>query len=327
MYMLQMNRLNDRIDFSIVSSYDNFKLRATFRHKINIIIDTGGKGKSFLCSSIREELHTAAQYHSSITSITQDLPDLAQLLNRSDYKLVFIDEDALPTSVKHPIWDVINKSPACFVIVHRNVPSALNVHADAVYRLVSSAGWSTLKSIRESVFSTNTVDCILTEDSKSGYEFSVLRFGKDNVISAGNKTGISLYAQKLMHRRLLVLADLANFGTELQSIQLLRNIHLANIESFENELLRTYPIFHGWIGREDYFSPVTVERWSTAEMTRMMTTCCQPYSKSRLSVCLTGVGPHTYKCSSCNLLANCKRDYQNKLWWAKFFEKEGVEFE
>lgn len=220
--MIQMNQNFNKISFSLTSSYEDYKFKASFNHKINVIIDTGGKGKSFLCDSIREELHGAVDYQSLIASITQDLPDLAQVICRSEYRLIFIDEDALPNSVKHPIWDVINKSPACFVITHRNVPSALNVHANAVYRFISSAGWSTITPIMESIFSTSKINCILTEDSHAGYEFSVLRFGKDRVISAGSKSSIGKYAQRFTDKRLLVFADLANFGTELQTIQPLK---------------------------------------------------------------------------------------------------------
>lgn len=169
-----------------------------------------------------------------------------QLLGISDC-IVFIDEgnEFIKTV---DFADTIQKTDNYYVIVTRESLPSLPYSVEEIYGIRTSGRYGTLKQSYHEFYRIYGLDTyehevtpeiIVTEDSNSGYQFfeQVCRDNELVCESMNGKSNVFHYLNKHKDKKILVIADGAAFGSEidkvLQVIHGRKNIALYLPESFE----------------------------------------------------------------------------------------------
>lgn len=141
--------------------------------------------------------------------------------------IIFIDEDNdfLPTN---EFAEAVRESDNYYVIVTREGLPNLPYSVEEIYGIRESGKYASLKQTYHEFFhiygrtGTKPIkpDTIIVEDSNAGYEFFArLPKGRDcTVISAGGKSNIYAEIMKNQSKQLLVIADGAAFGPEMDRV-------------------------------------------------------------------------------------------------------------
>lgn len=230
----------------------------------------------------------------------------AQQLSTMQDSIVFIDEgndfvmgDAFAATIKN--------TDNYYVIVTREGIASLPYSVDEIYGIRNSGKYGTLKrTYNEFYHLYQTKDYILpvqpqsviVEDSNSGYQFfkGICDQGKQAAcISANGKSNIFAAVFKHMDENLLVIADGAAFGSEMEKLTKLiescPNIKLYLPESFEwlilksglvdgNNIMQMLEHPEEYIDSEKYFS---WERYFTAILIQVTQNSYLRYAKHQLN--------------------------------------------
>lgn len=221
--------------------------------------------------------------------------------------IVFIDEDnAFMKS--HELAHAARRSSNYYVLVARESLPQLPYSVDEIYGLkntnrsttkhpvYSRTYASTYRIYGKSEFDGAKPQVVIVEDSNSGYEFFAGLCKNSGIpcISAGGKSNIYDIALNRKERDILVIADGAAFGPEMEflvSLQRFKRIKLFLPESFEwlvgksglfpdkrtQEMLRSPA---SYIESADFFS---WEQFFTHELIEKTRDSYLAYSKSRLN--------------------------------------------
>ena len=165
--------------------------------------------------------------------------------------IVFIDE--CNRFIKSEDFAVqVKESDNYFVIITRDDLPNLPYSVKEIYGIRTSNKYRGLKQVYNEFYhlygktvstQLDTADILLAEDSNSGFEFfSSLYGGQAQCVSAKGKSNIFGFLQAHRQQKILVIADGAAFGCEMEKIMQLirlgRNIILYLPESFEWLVLR-----------------------------------------------------------------------------------------
>lgn len=211
---------------------ENKKIRYDFEVKRNITIIKGDSatGKTTLADMIAEYEENGAD--SGIRLACDRECHTLQgrywkaLLAEMKNSIIFIDEgNKFVSSVEFA--EEVKKSDNYFVIITRETLETLPYSVDEIYGIRKSGKYGTLKNVYNEMYKIYTnvnvnesvkVDYIITEDSKAGYQFFKEVYSSEHLqcISADGKSNIYKHLKK--DKNVLVVADGAAFGSEVEKI-------------------------------------------------------------------------------------------------------------
>lgn len=277
------------------------------RRKITVIRGDSGTGKSTLVdliASAKSRGTTGIQVISKVpcNAVVDVNNTWRTQIERMPNSIVFIDEDEEFIRTDE-FAEVVGKSDNYFVIITRAPLENLPYSVNEIYEMDTSGKYHTLKRM----FSKSNVefvpDIIITEDSKSGYEFFKSLGGRvgSKCISANGKSNIQhkMLDNKLKGKNVLVVADGAAFGSNVEKIiRSIRHIKTSNVclflpESFEYVLLSSI-MFKEDKGIQkilenpyDYIdaSYISWEKYFEELLIKVTQGTPARYSKSKLSTC------------------------------------------
>lgn len=288
----------------------NKRIRYDFeiRRNITVIRGDSATGKTTLIDMVQE------YYENGIASAVMlrcDKPCTvlsgktwsAQLSMMQD-SIVFIDEgnDFVLTDA---FASAIRNTDNYYVIVTREGIPSLPYSVNEIYGIRNSGKYGTLKQTYNVFYHLYEVDqlslplcpsCVITEDSNSGYQFYKNVCGdRVNCLSAYGKSNIFGLIVSRCEEDILIIADGAAFGSEMEKVSKLMqehpNIHLYLPESFEWLILQSGLISQKdlkkilahpeeYIESRDYFS---WERYFTQKLTMYTQDTFLKYNKRQLN--------------------------------------------
>lgn len=237
--------------YRIVISNSKLRYDFTIRRNITIIKGNSATGKTTLVEMIREYYEagqsSGIELQCERTCRVLGGRDWKTILNTIQESIIFIDEDNefLPSS---EFAEAVRSSDNYYVIVSREGLPNLPYSAEEIYGIRESGKYASLKQTYNEFFHiygktdiTKPIrpKLIIVEDSNAGYEFwKNLSKGKSyEVISANGKSNIFNEIIKYKDRELLIIADGAAFGPEMDRVmkQIVpkENMTLYLPESFE----------------------------------------------------------------------------------------------
>lgn len=263
----------------------NAKVRYEFlvRRNITIIKGDSATGKTTLVEMIREYYEagedSGIELRCSKNCRTLAGRDWKRILEGIRESIVFIDEDNafLPTK---EFSEAIRDSDNYYVIVTRESLPNLPYSVEEIYGIRESGKYASLKQTynelfhiygREDYTKPVITEQLIVEDSNSGYEFFAGVADESNVqvISANGKSNIFSKIMENPAKRVLVIADGAAFGSEMDRVMKLvhkkKGVVLYLPESFEWLILQSGVVKKeglrdilnkpaDFIESEDYFS-------------------------------------------------------------------------
>lgn len=231
----------------------------TVRRNITVVRGDSGTGKTTLFEMIAD--HTRLGDQSGVT-IQCDRPCVAltdinwqsQLAGYS-HSIVFIDEgfQELPTD---EFARMVRGSSNYFVLITRADIPSLPYSVDEMYKIKTSGKYHTFEPIYKDrgshLYSESRAkpkedfDILLTEDSKSGFQFFEDRFEDSNlhVETAGTNSRIGAWLDEHRESKVFVIADGAAFGPYADVVLKIQNLRRDQLvvclpESFEWLLLKS----------------------------------------------------------------------------------------
>ena len=294
--------------YSVTVKNNVLQYQFEIRRNITIIKGDSATGKTTLVDMIREYDQNGEQ--SGITLICQKTCVVLEgrqwkvLLENIHDSIVFIDEGNKFITTDE-FSSAIKQSDNYYVIVTREGLPNLPYSVEEIYGIRNSGKYGTLKQTYQEFYRIygdvkNSVsfqpDVVLVEDSNAGCDFfeSIAEGRYWRVISAGGKSNIYKLLKEYENKRLLIIADGAAFGSEMDRVMKKINMsdHMAIYlpESFEWLILKADVIRDNTIAEvlehpsdfiesRDYMS---WERFFTALLVDKTKDTYLRYSKSKL---------------------------------------------
>jgi hypothetical protein len=234
---------------------------ATFKfdlyRNITIVRGDSGTGKTTLFDMIAD--YTRLKEASGVNVVCDkkcvaliDIDWKNQLKNVSD-SIVFIDEGNLYLKTKD-FAEEIKNTDNYYMIFSRESLHELPYSVEEIYEIKTSGKYHSLKKIYKSdskhVYykdkskSNLNFDALLTEDSKSGYQFYKKYFYESGIecFTSYSNSAIFKWLNENKDKKVFVIADGAAFGSEIDRVFKLgsvTNIRLCLPESFEWLILKS----------------------------------------------------------------------------------------
>lgn len=289
----------------------NKRIRYDFKIKRNITVIRGDSatGKTVLVNMIREHFENGVASGVELTcdkecTVLDGRTWIGQLSMMRD-SIVFIDEGN-DFVMSDDFASAIQNTDNYYVIVTREGIPSLPYSVDEIYGIHDSGKYGTLKrTYNEFYHLYQTADFnypvqsekVITEDSNSGFQFFSSICEKHGLIcvSAQGKSNIFANIVNQLDEKILVIADGAAFGSEMEKlVQLMKahsNIVLYLPESFEWIILKSGVIENHEMAErlehpEDYIESkefFSWERYFTAEIIRNTQDSYLKYSKKQLN--------------------------------------------
>ncbi len=289
----------------------NRRIRYKFSVERNITILRGDSatGKTTLIDMIAAYERNGAASGVSVSCskrcVVIDERNWAEELKKVSDSIVFIDEGD-PFIKSKEFAAAIRNTDNYYVIATRASLFALPYSIKEVYGIKNKAGnryqgtkrlYSEFYPLYEKTVASEKIvypDCIVVEDSNSGFDFfeHLAKQHRIPCISAKGKSNIFRILRERDEKRILVVADGAAFGPELERILELRRTKEIIIylpESFEWMILKSGLVEgvstileepHNYIESKDYYS---WERYFTNLLTEKTSGGYRAYQKSHLN--------------------------------------------
>lgn len=292
----------------------NKRIRYDFEIKRNITVIRGDSatGKTTLIEMVQEYYRngnsSAIELVCEKKCVTILSPAWKYELSAISDSIVFIDEDA-EYIFTNEFATTIKNSDNYYVIVTRAPIPSLPYSVDEIYGIKNSGKYGTLKRTYNHLYhiynkedfdiqAKTEINIILTEDSNAGYEFFdavCQKNGNMKCISADGKSNIHLAVRNNIDNKILVIADGAAFGPEMEAVEKIAryntNILLYLPESFEWLILKSGLIQgkelkeilnnpENYIESETYFS---WERFFNSLLQRLTQDSYLQYNKKHLN--------------------------------------------
>jgi len=213
----------------ITVSNASVKYEFDIRRNITIIKGDSATGKTTLVELISEFYESGSG--SGITLVCDKTcrvlagRDWSTILSTMKDSIVFVDEDNEFLSSKD-FAEAVRESDNYYVIVTREGLINLPYSVDEIYGIRSSGKYAGLKQTYHEFFhiygehvpgESIRPGLLIVEDSNSGYEFfdSISKSESYNVISAGGKSNVFKVANDQEEEQIVVIADGAAFGSEM----------------------------------------------------------------------------------------------------------------
>jgi hypothetical protein len=179
--------------------------------------------------------------------------DWKNQLNGIRDSIVFIDEGVAYLKTKE-FAETIKNTDNYYVIFNRESLHELPYSVEEIYEIKSSGKYHSLKKIyksndkhfyyKDKLSGNLKFDVLLTEDSKSGYQFYQNYFSESDIecLSSASNSAIFKWLNANQDKKVFVIADGAAFGSEIDRVLKLRsvsNIRLCLPESFEWLVLKS----------------------------------------------------------------------------------------
>lgn len=287
---------------------ENKRLRYEFEIKRNITVIRGDSatGKTTLVEMLMSYQRAGAD---SGVTVNSDCPVV--VASEDDWKfriqsnpgsIIFVDEcNHFP--VTEEFASEAQKADNYFVLILRDDLPNLPYSVSEIYGIRTSDKYAGLKKVYHEfynlygdrdVYKTAEKPTVVTEDSNSGFEFFSELYG-DNVISAEGKSNILSAVKTSNGKPLLIIADGAAFGSEMEAVMRYINnkvpVLLYLPESFEWIVLKSgvvdIPAIHDilaqpekFIDSKEYFS---WERFFTALLISGTKNSYLKYQKKKLN--------------------------------------------
>ena len=218
--------------YEIIVANAKVRYEFTVRRNITIIKGDSATGKTTLVEMIREYYESGEGSGIELRSKKECRVlagrDWKRLLEGIYESIVFIDEDNafLPT---REFAEAVRESDNYYVIVTRESLPNLPYSVEEIYGIRESGKYASLKQTynelfhiygREDYTKPVTPEYVIVEDSNSGYEFFVGMMGENDskVTSASGKSNIFLKMMESTMGQVLVIADGAAFGSEMDRV-------------------------------------------------------------------------------------------------------------
>ena len=284
------------------------KYEFELRRNLTIIRGDSATGKTTLVDMIRTHMNDGESGPVTLNCdkscyVVEGNLWKGQLDNIQD-SIVFIDEGNEFVKTKD-FARAIQQTDNYYVIVTREGLPALPYSVEEVYGIRTSGKYGTLKRSYHSfyrIYPDSTTEKIkpekiLTEDSNSGYQFfdAVCAEHQMQCDTANGKSNVFSYLKAHRNEKILVIADGAAFGPEmdrvLQLVQTRENLALYLPESFEwlvlssgilkdTEIAQILQTPSGYIDSKEYFS---WERYFTALLIEKASGTYLNYTKKTLN--------------------------------------------
>lgn len=285
------------------------KYSFTVRRNITVIRGDSATGKTVLIEMVREYYENGED--SGITlqcdkqcAVISGMNWEAQLSTIHD-SIIFIDEGSRFVASKD-FAAAIQKTDNYYVIVTREGLSALPYSINEIYGIRDAGKYGQLKQTYNELFHIYAYDgynesiqptVVITEDSNSGFQFfnSVCKDRQISCVSANGKSNVFQLLLNQNTEQVLVIADGAAFGSEMEKVIKLqnevKNFALYLPESFEwlilkSDLINDKPVSNilaepsEYIESKEYFS---WERFFTALLIKTTESSYLQYSKHSLN--------------------------------------------
>lgn len=226
---------------------------------ITIVRGKSGTGKTTLYDMIADYTRLKEESGVNIASpkacVALVDTDWKHQLNGISDSIVFVDEGA--AYIKTPEFaKAVKNSDNYYVIFSRESLHDLPYSVEEIYEIKASGKFHKFvkmyKSDKRHVYSFNSTrrnfqfDILLTEDSKSGYEFYRAYFDDRNVVceTSGSNSEIFKWLRNHKDKKVFVVADGAAFGSEIDRVLKLQstteeNFRICLPESFEWLILKS----------------------------------------------------------------------------------------
>jgi hypothetical protein len=224
---------------------------------ITIVRGDSGTGKSTLFDMVSDytRLKEASGVNISCDKECVALidTDWKNQLNSVRDSIVFIDEGGSYLKTKE-FAEAIKNTDNYYVIFNRESLHELPYSVEEIYEIKASGKYHSLKKIYKSndrhyyykdrLSGNFKYDVLLTEDSKSGYQFYQNYFSESGIecLSSYSNSSIFKWLNANQDKKVFVIADGAAFGAEIDRVLKLRsisNIRLCLPESFEWLILKS----------------------------------------------------------------------------------------
>ncbi len=243
-----------KIDFEIKNNRTSFKF--TLERNITILNGNSATGKSTLIDMVRsyEQEGRKSSVHLKCNKECRVLEgrEWVKILEGIHDSIIFIDEGNKFIKTTE-FASMLKKSDNYYVIATRDPLFNLPYSINSIFEIITKGKKHTFKKMYDRIsindFSKAKYDLIITEDSKSGFEFFCEVSG--STISADGKSNIILELEKNNDKNSLVVADGAALGSEIALLVQYQNKYDGKIllmlpESFEWMILKS-----GLIQRDD----------------------------------------------------------------------------
>ena len=281
------------------------------KRNITVIRGDSGSGKTTLFDMVADHMRYGDQ---SGVTLRCERPCVAlvdtnwqvQLSSFSD-SIVFVDE-GFKGLLSHEFAEAVKRSTNYYVLITRADLPSLPYSVNEVYRIKGSGKFHSLVPLYESHeghrYSASSVapaphyDVLLTEDSKSGFQFYGRRFAGADIAceSARSNANVLNWLDANLKRKIFVVADGAAFGAYADRVIKLQAAHSESMtvclpESFEWLLMHSGMLGSDEVDRmlEDPGSHIesseyaSWEQFFTAYLKRQTEGTRFAYSKSELA--------------------------------------------
>ena len=218
--------------YTVMVKNNVLQYKFEIRRNITIVKGDSATGKTTLVDMIREYYENGEQSGVSLQCdkecVVLEGRQWKYLLDNIHDSIVFIDEgnafiatDEFAAALKH--------SDNYFVIVTRESLPNLPYSVEEIYGIKSSGKYGSLQQTYQEFYHIYgdmdysipfKPDIVIVEDSNSGYEFfvEVAKEKSWEAISAGGKSNIFKMLKEYGNKKLLIIADGAAFGPEMDKI-------------------------------------------------------------------------------------------------------------
>ena len=295
--------------YEVIVQNRRLQYKFTISRNITILRGDSATGKTTLIEMIHSYQLNGEQSGINISCKKQCIAlegnDWQLLLNQIDDSIVFIDEgNAFVYS--QDFAEAVKSSSNYYVIAVRNNLYNLPYSITEIYGIENVSGnkyqgTKRLYSRLYNLYEKNTPiaknpELVIVEDAKSGYEFFKNVCGSFSIpcVSAMGKSKVSAKVLESSADNILVIADGAAFGSEIESLvqlRYLKNIGIYLPESFEWLILNSGLIKNGDINQilekpSDYIDSQKYFSWEvffTDLLIKSTKGTYLEYSKSRLN--------------------------------------------
>ena len=243
--------------YSITVKNNVLQYQFEIRRNITIIKGDSATGKTTLIDMIRDYYENGEQSGITLqcqkTCVVLEGRQWKVLLENIHDSIVFIDEGNQFITTDE-FSSALKQSDNYYVIVTREGLPNLPYSVEEIYGIKTAGKYGTLQQTYQEFYRIygdvkNTIsfhpDIILVEDSNAGYEFfeAVAEDKYWTTISAGGKSNICKRLKKYEDKKILIIADGAAFGPEMDMV--MKKINLSNSmaiylpESFEWLILKS----------------------------------------------------------------------------------------
>ncbi len=248
--------MKGKISFYIKNRQITFKFE--LERNVTILTGDSGTGKTKLINMVK---NYAKEGKSSGIILKCDKPCVVLddynwdiILERTNNSIVFVEESTKFLN-KHEFAKAIMNTDNYYVLVTREPLSQIPYSIDSIKRIKRNKNKPKIEKMYNKVSAKDIshfpYDLVIIEDSKSGFQFFKKAAGEWNVNceTANGKSNILPMLSKCKENRILVIADAAALGSEIQELMRFKLLSKKKIdfflpESFEWLVLKS-AIFNG----------------------------------------------------------------------------------